>query len=103
MPKIIKFPDLKDRDWFSFERYLKDFSSKTCLSNEAETELISRMRPFLDLLNIQLIFPEQSNSPEVFEREMSRCVSEIHIFSLNLLKDRLNVELERLVIIGLAS
>lgn len=103
MPKIIKFPDLKTRDWISLERDLKTFSSNEGLSKDAETELISRMRPFLDIVDIKLSLPTQDNTPENFERAMSMCVSDLHNFSLNLLKDRLNVELERLVLMGLVS
>lgn len=103
MPKIIQFPSLHERDWTSFERDLKAFSLNSGLSAEAEAELIARMHPFFDLINIKLSFPEQGNSPEVFSREMSRCVQEINEFALRLVKDRLNVELERLVLTGVFS
>lgn len=100
MTKVIKFPSRQTRDWASFERNLKIFSTNSKLSAEAEAVLISRMRPFFDLVNIQISFPDQDNSPEVFDREMTRCVAEINEFAFNLIKDRLDLELERLVLTG---
>lgn len=95
---IVEFPAEAARSWASFEKNLKDFSQKKGLTKEAETELISRMRPFFDMVNVKLAFPERDNSPENFDRAIAKCVSDLHHLIAAIVRERIDIELERLVL-----
>lgn len=102
MAEIINFPTREIRDWVEIERDLVQYLRKAKLHPDAEREILSRMKSFIELLNIQIAFPYQDNAPEVFSREMSRCITEINELSARLVKERLECELERVVLKGIA-
>ena len=101
MSDVIEFPIKHARDWASFQRAIIPILRKGNISEEAEKELMLRMKPFIDLLQMQFEFSCAGGIPEGVNKEMDRFALAIQSHSGKLFIERLNRELEVLKISGL--
>jgi hypothetical protein len=101
MSAVIEFPTKNARDWASFQRAIIPILRKGNVSEEAEKELMLRMKPFIDLLQMQFEFSCAGGIPEAINKELDRYALAIHSHSSKLFIERLNRELEILKISGL--
>ena len=101
MSHIIEFPTQQIRDWATIERALVPTLRKADMPQEAQTELLARMKSFTELLQMQFAFSIPAGCPDEVNSEIDRFAIALHERSNRLIMERLYREIGILKISGL--
>lgn len=101
MSEIIEFPTQQVRDWATIEGALLPILRKADMPKEAQAELLTRMKSFTELLQMQFAFIIPADCPAEVNREIDRFTVALHERSNRLIMERLYREIDILKISGL--
>lgn len=94
MSEIIEFPAQQARDWAVIERGLLPILRKADVPQQAQTELLARMKSFTGLLHMQFSFSVPAGCPAEVNSEIDRFALTLQERSNRLIIERLYREIE---------
>lgn len=101
MSQIIEFPTQQVRDWAAIEKSLVPILCKADMPQEAQAELLARMKSFTELLQMQFAFSIPAGCPAEINSEIDRLAIALQERSNRLIMERLYREIDILKISGL--